>query len=69
MKKQTIRMYIPPTLQSQKVTVNLKLILLVKIFNLKKKTKKKKTNEILPAAMEKIKLCLFKKIDWCSFRL
>ena len=68
MKKQTIRMYIPPTLQSQKVTVNLKLILLVKILNQKKK-KKKKTNEILPAAMEKIKLCLFKKIDWCSFRL
>ena len=44
MKKQTIRMYIPPTLQSQKVTANLKLILLVKIFNLKQKQKKNKWN-------------------------
>ena len=31
-------------------------ILLVKIFSLKQKT-----NEILPAAIEKIKFCLFKK--------
>ena len=39
-------------------------ILLVKIFSLKKKT-----NQILPAAIEKIIFCLFKERDSCSFRL
>ena len=46
----------------QKVTANLNL--LVNIFGLKQKT-----NEILPASLEEIKFCLFKKTALCSFRL
>ena len=38
-------------------------VLLVKIFNTKHKIK-----QILPANIEKIKFCLFKKIISCSFR-
>ena len=37
-------------------------ILLVRIFNLKQKT-----NQILPATVEKIKFCLLKKTVPCSF--
>ena len=39
-------------------------ILLVKIFSLKKKK-----NQILPATIEKIKCCLFKKTVYGSFLL
>ena len=38
--------------------------LLVKIFSLNQKT-----NQIVPATVEKIKFCLFKKIVSCPFRL
>ena len=38
-------------------------ISLVKIFSLKQKT-----NQILPATIEKVKFCLFKKTASCSFR-
>ena len=38
-------------------------ILLVKIFSLKQKT-----SQILPATLEKIKFCLFKKTVWGSFK-
>ena len=38
-------------------------ILIVKIFCLKKKS-----YQILPATIEKVKVCSFEKTAWCSFR-
>ena len=51
-----------PTPRPQNVTANSNL-------TCKNSLKQKKTNKILPTAMEKIKFCFFKKTVSCSFRL